>query len=391
MTLAAPAIPLQSQQALEWLRTLRRHIHAHPELSFEEHNTSDLVAAKLAEWGYTVHRGIGGHGLVGVLKVGDGKRAIGLRADMDALPLQEHTELPYASAAPGKMHACGHDGHTAVLLGAARQLAETRRFNGTLNLVFQPAEEASGDSGAYRMLRDGLFDRFPCDAIYGLHNHPGAPAGRLMFRAGAAMASQDLVTIVIEGKGSHAARPHEGVDPVVAASATVLALQTIVSRNIEPGAPAVVTVATLHAGTANNIIPQSAELQLSVRTFDPKVREQTLKRIVEIAEGQAASYGCKADARVEAGCPVVVNAERETAFARAVAESMFGADAVGDAPLLMGSEDFAYFLEQKAGCFLRLGNGENSAMLHNPRYDFNDDALAVGVAFWVGLAETYLV
>ena len=256
----------------EELTAIRRHLHAHPELSFEEKETAAFVAEKLESWGYEVTRNIGGHGVVAVLKQGNGGRSIAIRADMDALPIAEATGLAYASTHPGTMHACGHDGHTTVLLGAAEYLARTRRFNGTVVLIFQPAEEAGKGSGAQAMIADGLFDRFPCDAIFGLHNHPGAPAGTFLTRAGPMMAASDTITIRIAGKGGHASRPHLTVDPVVVAANIVMALQTVVARNVDPTDTAVVTVGTIHGGTAVNVIPETAELGLSVRSFQPKTR-----------------------------------------------------------------------------------------------------------------------
>jgi hippurate hydrolase len=375
------------------LRDIRHHIHHHPELAYEEVATAALVAEKLEAWGWQVTRGVGKTGVVGTLKVGDGARSIGLRADMDALPIIEQTGLPYASGTHGKMHACGHDGHTTMLLGAAQHLAKTRRFSGTVHLYFQPAEESGIDSGAKKMIEDGLFERFPCDAVFGVHNHPGAEPGKFLFRKGAFMAAGDKATITIEGVGGHAARPHLTVDPIVIASSIVMALQTIVARNVNPSQPAVVTVGTMHSGVANNVIPSSAKLELSVRSFSPEVRALLKQRIAELAETQAASYGGKAHVEYVEGYPVVVNTDAETEFAIEVARELVGAENVEpNADILMGSEDFAFMLEQRPGSFLRLGNGvgEDGCMVHNPHYDFNDRNLPVGAAYWARLVERYL-
>ncbi|MGF6600628.1 hippurate hydrolase [Paraburkholderia sp. GAS448] len=370
---------------------LRRQIHAHPELSYEEFATSELVASKLAEWGYTVCRGIGGTGVVGQLRVGDGKRRIGLRADMDALPIQERTGLPYASTIPGKMHACGHDGHTAMLLAAARQLAQTRAFNGTLNLIFQPAEE--GGAGAKRMLDDGLLQRFPCDALFAMHNMPGFPAGKLGFLPGPFMASADDLEILVSGRGGHGAIPHKAVDPVVVCAQIVLALQTIVSRNVAPLDMAIITVGAIHAGDAPNVIPDSAVMRLSVRALKPAVRHYLKTRIAEVAMAQAAVYGATAEIGKVDGYPVLVNDDGMTHFARRVALDWLGEDGVlNDVQPLTGSEDFAFLLEQCPGCYLIIGNGdgEGSCMVHNPNYDFNDAILATGASYWVRLVERFL-
>ncbi|MFS8980052.1 M20 family metallopeptidase [Cupriavidus necator] len=381
----------------EALTGIRRHIHQHPELAYEERATASLVSDLLSQWGYDVATAIGGTGVVASLKAGNSGRSIGIRADMDALPIQEATGLPYASTVSGVMHACGHDGHTTILLGAAQYLATHRRFDGTLRLYFQPAEEAGVNSGAERMIAEGLFQRFHCDAVFGLHNHPGQPSGRFLFRSGPFMASGDKVTITVHGKGSHAARPHLSVDPVVVASSIVMSLQTIVARNVDPGAPAVVTVGVLQAGTANNVIPASARLELSVRAFDLQVRELLRTRIEALANAQAESYGATVEIDYVLGYPVVINSEAETAFAIEVARELVGSANV-DASFepVMASEDFAFMLQQRPGCFLRLGNGigqgmgEGGCMVHNPRYDFNDATLPIGAAFWARLVERYL-
>ncbi|MFE0014928.1 M20 aminoacylase family protein [Mesorhizobium sp. NPDC059054] len=377
------------ERARELIET-RRHLHAHPELSFEEHETASYVAEQLESWGYEVTRNVGGLGVVGRLKQGNGGRSIAIRADMDALPIQEATGLGYASTADGKMHACGHDGHTTMLLGAAEYLARTRHFNGTINLIFQPAEEAGKGSGAQAMIADGLFERFPCDAIFGLHNHPGAPAGTFLMRSGPLMAAADTATLTIAGRGGHASRPHLTVDPIVVAANIVMTLQTIVSRNVNPTETAVVTVGTIHGGTASNVIPESAEITVSIRSFSPEVRDTLEQRVRSIASSVAEAHGASVSIDYERGYPVVINSEQETAFASTVAEELVGEDKVGICPMIPGSEDFAYFLEHKPGCFLRLGNGVDSAILHSSRYDFNDDSLTTGAAMWARLAERFL-
>ena len=370
---------------------LRHQIHQHPELAFEEHATSDLVAERLTAWGYQVHRGLGGTGVVGRLRHGSGGKSIGIRADMDALPIVEATGLAYASRHHGKMHACGHDGHTATLLAAARHLAETRRFNGTLNLIFQPAEEGAG--GAKRMVEDGLFQRFPCDAIFALHNAPGQALGTLGFRSGPALASADRVIITVRGKGGHAAMPHFSCDPIVAGASIVMALQSIVARNIDPLASAVVTVGMFQAGTVNNVIPSMARLELSVRALDREVRRLLRQRIQEVAMAQATSLGVVAEVDYQEGYPVLVNTDAETAFAAQVATELLGPERVLlDRPAVMGSEDFAFMLEHRPGCYLFLGNGDGagSCMVHNPGYDFNDAAMETGAAYWSLLVQRFL-
>ncbi|WP_050476496.1 M20 aminoacylase family protein [Herbaspirillum rhizosphaerae] len=370
---------------------IRRHIHQHPELSYEEVDTAALVAARLEGWGYTVTRNIGGNGLVATLRAGSSTRSIGVRADMDALPINEMTGLSYASERQGKMHACGHDGHTAMLLGAALQLSRTRRFNGIVNLIFQPAEEAGFNSGAEQMIKDGLFERFPCDAIFGMHNHPGVETGIFMFRVGPFMAACDTVKIKILGKGSHAARPHQSIDPLVTASSLVMALQTVVSRNIDPMEAAVVTVGSLHAGHAANVIPEHATMELSVRSFKQEVRELLEQRIRALVQSHVEGYGARAEVEYIRGYPVLVNSEAETEFAKQIAVELVGEDKIipSFAPIA-GSEDFAYFLQQRPGCFLRVGNGAGKPMLHNSLYDFNDDNVTVGAAYWTRLVERFL-
>jgi hippurate hydrolase len=372
------------------LTGIRHYLHANPELSHEEAETARFVAEKLGNWGYEVTRNVGGHGVVARLSAGTGKKSIAIRADMDALPITEETGLLYASQSLGKMHACGHDGHTTVLLGAAKYLARTRRFDGTVTLIFQPAEEAGRISGAQAMIADGLFDRFPFDAIFGLHNHPGAPEGNILLRSGPMMASADTVNITIRGIGGHASRPHLTVDPVVIACNLVVSLQTIVSRNVDPTQTAVVTVGTIHAGNAVNVIPEYAKLALSVRSFDPKIRDLLRDRIIKLTQSVVDGHGGDVEIDFEQGYPVVVNSEAETAFARAVAEELVGAEKVSTCHLIPGSEDFAYFLEHKPGSFLRLGNGVNSPILHSSKYDFADSSLTTGAALWARLVERYL-
>ncbi len=375
----------------DFLRQTRHQLHQNPELSFKEVATSNLVATQLSEWGYQVTRNVGGHGVVGTLKAGEGTRSVAVRADMDALPIHEETGKPHASLVAGSMHACGHDGHTTMLLGAAQQLARTRQFSGTVHLVFQPAEEAGKDSGAQRMIADGLFERFPCDAIFGLHNHPGYPAGTFMFGVGAFMSACDTAKIVIHGRGGHAARPHLTVDPVMIAGSLIMALQTVVSRNIDPTQTSVVTVGTVHAGIAANVIPESATMELSIRSFDAKIRQQLQQRITELVTGHVQAYGGSVEIDYQSGYPVVVNSAPETELARQVAEELVGAEQV-IAPFgpVTGSEDFAYYLQHKPGCFLRVGNGEDCPMLHNAKYDFDDRNLTVGAAYWTRLVERYL-
>ncbi|QLK61658.1 amidohydrolase [Enterobacteriaceae bacterium Kacie_13] len=372
------------------LREIRQHLHQHPELSNEESATAALVADKLRALGYQVTTGVGGYGVVGTLKSGSGSGSIGIRADMDALPITEQTGVSYASQTSGKMHACGHDGHTSMLLGAAEQLARSKNFSGTVHLIFQPAEEIGFNSGAERMLAENLFDRFPCDAVYGLHNHPGYPVGKMMFRSGPFMAACDTVNITLFGKGGHAARPHMAVDPILVAGSLVVALQSIVSRSIDPNETAVVTIGSLHAGHASNVIPETARLEMSVRSFDAGVRKILEERIRTLVENHAAGYGARAKIEYVPGYPVLVNHDKETAFACEVAKELLGAEnVVENLPPISGSEDFAYFLQQKPGCFLRLGNGD-SAALHNPAYDFNDESLTFGAAYWTRLVERYL-
>lgn len=346
---------------------------------------------KSSKRGVITSRNIGGYGLVASLKAGTSKRTVGVRADMDALPIQEQTGLHYASVHDGKMHACGHDGHTTVLLGAAQQLAKIRNFDGTVHLIFQPAEEAGADSGAERMIADGLFERFPCEAIFGLHNHPGVPVGTFGFRAGPLMAACDTVKMRVIGRGGHAARPHLAVDPVLVGSSIVMGLQSLVSRNIDPNEAAVVTVGSFRSGQAANVIPEDAVLEMSVRSFSPTVRETLETRIRALIESQAQAYGATVEIDFIRGYPVLVNSPAETEFARQIAEELVGPEhVIAPFPPFAGSEDFAYYLQKVPGCFVRLGNGEGRPMLHNARYDFNDDNLTIGAAFWTRLIERFL-
>ncbi|MFY7871779.1 MAG: M20 aminoacylase family protein [Limnohabitans sp.] len=383
------------EQQVEPFIALRRDLHQHPEMGFLEFRTSDRVAEQLSQWGYTVTRGLGGTGVVGQLRRGTGRKSLGLRADMDALPIEETTGLPYASCNAGVMHACGHDGHTAMLLAAARHIAENVPFSGTLHLIFQPAEEGLG--GARKMMEDGLFDRFPCDAVFAMHNMPGHPQGHLVLREGPMMASSDYVTITLEGTGGHGAMPHQAADPVVAGAAIVMGLQSIVSRNVDPQETAVITVGAFNAGIANNVIPQQAVLNLSVRALNPQVRELLEKRIDQLAQAQAQSYGVRAHVDYKRGYPVLVNHARETDFAGDVAEELLGSERVTrQGKALTGSEDFAFFLEKVPGSYLLIGNGDGAGdghgacMVHNPGYDFHDGNIAIGSAFWALLVQRYL-
>ena len=368
----------------------RRDFHAHPELLYDVHRTAAAVADKLKDFGCDeVATGIGRTGVVGVIRGRKtGRKVVGLRADMDALPIEEATNLPYKSTVPGKMHACGHDGHTAMLLGAAKYLADTRNFAGTAVVIFQPAEE--GGAGARAMLRDGLLDRFGIEEVYGMHNFPGMPVGEFAIRSGPAMASTDTITINLEGKGGHAAWPHLAVDTVLVGAEIVNQLQSIVARNVDPIEAAVISICVFQAGDAINVIPQRARLGGTVRCLSAKVRELLKTRVREVVEGTARLYGAKVDLTYAAGYPVLVNDEGRTAFAAAVAGEIAGKDKVdcNFAPL-MGAEDFAYMLRERPGAFIYVGNGD-SAGLHHPAYDFNDEAIPVGSSYWVRLAETAL-
>lgn len=369
----------------------RQEIHSHPELLFDVHRTAALVAEKLREFGVDeVVEGIGRTGVVGVIKGKvAGEKTVALRADMDALPIEETTNLPYSSKTPGKMHACGHDGHTAMLLGAAKYLTETRNFAGTVVVIFQPAEEGGG--GGREMVEDGMMDRFSIDQVYGMHNMPGTPAGHFSVRPGPLMAATDTFDIDIEGQGGHAAMPHGAIDTTVVGAHIVLALQTIVSRNVDPLESAVVSVTTFHTeGQAYNVLPHTTKLTGTVRTLLPEVRVQVEDRMKGVVENTAAAFGAKARLTYMRGYPVTINSPAETAFAVDVASGIVGAEQViADTPPVMGGEDFSYMLEARPGAFVFVGNGDTAA-LHNPAYDFNDEIIPVGCTYWVELAEKSL-
>jgi amidohydrolase len=375
------------------IQAWRRDIHQHPELLYDVHRTAAFVADRLREFGCDeVATGLGRTGVVGVIKgrkpAGNGDvKVIGLRADMDALPIEEATNLPYASKAVGKMHACGHDGHTAMLLGAARYLAETRNFAGDAVVIFQPAEE--GGAGAAAMIKDGLMDRFGIEQVYGMHNGPGLPVGSFAIRPGPIMAATDAVDIRIEGLGGHAARPHICIDTVLAGAQLITSLQSIVSRTVDPLESAVISICEFHAGHARNVIPQTAELKGTVRTLTSEVRELVEKRVREVVAGVAQMTGTKIDLTYERGYPVVVNHASQTAFATQVAKDVAGEGNVHKMPPMMGAEDFAYMLEARPGAFIFCGNGD-SAGLHHPAYNFNDEAIVYGTSYWVKLVENTL-
>ncbi|WP_165216898.1 M20 aminoacylase family protein [Affinirhizobium pseudoryzae] len=369
----------------------RRFLHQNPELGLSEFRTSDFLAQQLTALGYEVTRGFAKTGLVASLKNGTSGRSIGIRADIDALPILEETGLDYTSQTPGLMHACGHDGHTAILLGAARILAERRNFDGTLNLIFQPAEE--NFAGAKLMIDDGLLERFPCDAVFGLHNDPGIPFGKIAVREGAMMAAADECVITVNGRGGHGAEPQDASDPIVCGASIIMALQTVVSRNLHAMDQAVITVGAFNAGKASNVIPERAEMAITVRSFDQAVRDRLETRIREVAEGQAAGYGMSVSIKYERGYEPTINHKTETDFVRDVARQVVGPDNVFDlARPSMGSEDFAFMLKECPGSYFLLGTGrtDNDPPLHHPRFDFNDDALPIGVGMWVEIAETYL-
>jgi hippurate hydrolase len=370
----------------------RRHLHAHPELMYDVHGTAAFVAERLKEFGCDeVATGLGRTGVVGVIKgrkAADGDlKVIGLRADMDALPIEEETNLPYASKTAGKMHACGHDGHTAMLLGAARYLAETRNFAGDAVVIFQPAEE--GGAGADAMIKVGLKERFKIDQVYGMHNGPGLPVGSFALREGPIMAATDAIDIRIEGVGGHAARPHKCIDSVLVGAQLVTALQSIVSRTIDPLDSAVISVCEFHAGNARNVIPQTAELKGTVRTLTPEVRDLIEKRVREVVAGVAQQTGAKIDIVYERGYPVTVNHAAQTEIATRIASEVVGQANVHTVPPMMGAEDFAYMLEARPGAFIFVGNGD-SAGLHHPAYNFNDDAIVFGTSYWIKLVENTL-
>ena len=380
------------------IASVRRDIHAHPELCFQEVRTADVVAAKLTEWGIPIVRGMGTTGVVGIVKNGTSTRAVGLRADMDALPMQEFNTFAHASQNAGKMHACGHDGHTAMLLAAAQHFATHRNFDGTVYLIFQPAEEGGG--GAREMINDGLFEKYPMDAVFGMHNWPGYQVGQFALSPGPVMASSNEFKIRITGKGGHAAMPHNGIDPVPVACQMVQAFQTIISRNKKPVDAGVVSVTMIHAGEASNVIPDYCEIQGTVRTFTIEVLDLIEKRMQEIAEHTCAAFGAQCDFSFQRNYPPTINSAPEAEFARQVMQDIVGADNVMAQEPTMGAEDFAYMLQAKPGAYCFIANGEGGhrdvghgagpCMLHNPSYDFNDDLIPLGATYWVRLAEAWL-
>jgi amidohydrolase len=380
------------------LQTLRRDIHAHPELGYEEQRTSDLIARTLSGWGIPVHRGLGKTGVVGIVRSGNGARAVGLRADMDALPVTEHNTFGHASVYRGKMHACGHDGHTAMLLAAARYLAAQRDFDGSVYLVFQPAEEGGG--GAREMIRDGLFDLFPMEAIFGVHNWPGLEVGQFALRSGPVFASTSEFRITIRGRGAHAAMPHNGVDPLPVACQMVQAFQTIISRNKRPIDAAVISVTMIQAGEATNVVPDCCELQGTVRTFTVELLDMIEQRMRRIAEATCQAFEASCEFTFRRNYPPTINHERETQFARNLLSELVGARNVKEFEPTMGGEDFSFFLQQKPGCYFLIGNGDGAhrssghgagpCMLHNSSYDFNDELIPFGGSMWVRLAERWL-
>jgi amidohydrolase len=389
--MAAMGITERIAQFHDDLTNWRRDIHAHPELGFEEHRTSDLVAEKLTQFGYEVFRGIGRTGVVGRLRVGNSSRSIGLRADMDALPIQEATNLEYRSRHEGRMHACGHDGHTTMLLGAARYLAQTRNFDGTVHLIFQPAEEGLG--GGEAMVKDGLFERFACDAIFGMHNRPGLAIGKFQIRTGPMMAGGAYFDITITGRGAHGARPESGVDPVIVASHITTALQTVVSRNVRPLDTAVVSVTQIHAGDAYNVIPEQAFIRGTARAFDANTLALIEQNMGRIAAGVAGGFGATAELDFRNLFPPLVNDAAEAEFIADTAAELVGADNVNrNGNPVMASEDFSYMLACRPGAYIQIGNGDaaGGCEVHNPGYDFNDAALPFGASLFVRLAERKL-
>ena len=372
----------------EW----RRDIHQHPELKFEEFRTADLVAAKLEEFGIEIHRGLAKTGVVGTIRNGDGP-SIGLRADMDALPLEEKNTFKHASSNPGKMHACGHDGHTAMLLGAAKHLAASKNFKGTVNFIFQPAEEGGG--GGELMIKEGLFEKFPVDSVYGLHNWPGMPAGTFGVASGPIMAAADMFDLTINGRGGHAALPDQCIDPIVVASQVVSALQTIPSRNTHPVDSVVISVTQIHAGDAYNVIPDSVRMHGTVRTFQQETRDKMPSSMLRVAEGVCAAYGATCELNYMSGYPATVNSVQEADISAKAVVDLLGEDKIIRNPTpSMGAEDFSYMLEARPGCYVWLGighgKGEAGCMLHSSSYDFNDDVLPTGASYWVKLVENEL-
>jgi len=380
------------------IASVRRDLHAYPELCFEEQRTADVIARQLTEWGIPIDRGLGKTGVVGIVKNGSSARAVGLRADIDALPVTEHNRFAHASRHPGKMHACGHDGHTAMLLAAAKHLATNRNFDGTIYLVFQPAEEGGG--GAREMIRDGLFQRFPMEAIFGAHNWPGLGVGQFAITSGPCFASSNEFKITLHGKGAHAAMPHNGLDPVPAACQMVQAFQTIISRNKRPIDTGVISVTMIHTGEATNVVPDTCEIQGTVRTFTNEVLDLIERRMQAIAEHTCAAFDLRCEFSFVRNYPPTVNHEAETEFARAVMAGIVGADNVLDFEPTMGAEDFSYYLLEKPGAYFVIGNGDGThregghglgpCMLHNPSYDFNDELIPLGGTMWVRMAERWL-
>ncbi len=372
----------------EEMTAWRRDLHSHPETAFEEVRTADLVADKLREFGIEVHQGLAKTGVVGVLRAGDGARRIGLRADMDALHIHELNDFDHRSRHDGKMHACGHDGHTAMLLGAAKYLAETRRFDGTVCFIFQPAEE--NEAGGRVMVEEGLFEQFPVDDVYGMHNIPGIPAGQMAVRPGPMMAAADFFEIEIKGRGAHAAYPHHGIDPVLIGSELVVALQRIVARSTDPMKAAVVSVTQFNSGFTTNVIPETATLTGTARSFLPEVQDAIEAGMRRIAGGIAQAHGAEIEVTYDRRYPPTINAAQETGFAAGVAAGIVGDDnLLTDQPPTMGAEDFGWMLMEKPGCYIWLGNG-GGAPVHNPNYDFNDEVLTIGASYWGELVETLL-
>ena len=379
------------------LTALRRDIHAHPELCFQEERTSELIARQLTAWGIPVHRGLGKTGVVGILKNGSSSRTLGLRADIDALPMTEHNSFAHASQHPGKMHACGHDGHTAMLLAAAQHLARHRNFDGTVYFVFQPAEEGGG--GAREMIKDGLFERFPMEAMFGIHNWPGMKAGEFALKTGPVFASSNEFKITIRGKGCHAAMPHLGIDPVPVACQMVNAFQAIISRNKKPLDAGVISVTMLKAGEATNVVPDHCELQGTVRTFTLELLDLIEQRMEKVARATAEAFDCEVEFQFRRNYPPTINHPAETAFVRRVLEDLVGPSNVQEFEPTMGAEDFSYYLQQVPGCYFLIGNGDGAhragghglgpCTLHNPSYDFNDELIPLGGSMWVRLVEAW--
>jgi amidohydrolase len=380
------------------IAALRRDIHAHPELCFEEQRTADVITKALTDWGIPVHRGLGKTGVVGIVKNGSSTRAVGLRADIDALPMAENNRFAHASQHHGKMHACGHDGHTAMLLAAAKHLSKHRNFDGTVYLVFQPAEEGGG--GAREMMKDGLFDKFPMEAIFGAHNWPGMDVGHFAVKSGPVMASSNEFKITIHGKGAHGAMAYNGIDPVPVACQMVQAFQTIISRNIKPTETGVISVTMIHTGEATNVIPDTCVLEGTVRTFTTEVLDLIERRMQQVAEATCAAFEARCDFEFVRNYPPTINHPAESEFVQGLLADVVGADRVHEFEPTMGAEDFSYFLQHKPGCYFVIGNGDGThrqgghglgpCMLHNPSYDFNDDLIPLGATMWVRLAEKWL-